>query len=284
MNYLNRVSCALVAVSLLSASPALAGGGDDDLQEERDEEQVTDLHTDGLLTDASPLRQSRDDERDDVLEDRVEAEETFYDDDDDAYTYVDMDDDEQRRFVFGDGITEMVTDFGIGVSVGGSAVGFTQGEVDQFLDTGAGWEARLVLGTRNMLAAEVAYIGSANDVDVLGTDPDALLLGSGAEALGRFNVLEDALQPYVMAGASWTYYNLANTSRNTANLENDDNVFQIPLGAGLAYRYDNAVLDLRGSYRPAFDSELIGASGSLGDQEESSLDSWRAGLNLGVEF
>jgi hypothetical protein len=78
----------------------------------------------------------------------------------------------------------------IGVALGGGVEGFTNNTMRDATNDGGGWNVRLALGTRSMIGAEVAYIGSEQSIDALGLDTSALLVGNGAEANVRFNITQ----------------------------------------------------------------------------------------------
>lgn len=174
-----------------------------------------------------------------------------------------------------------LTPFGMGVTIGGGPTGFTDGDFNDFVDVGGGWEGRLAFGTRTMLGFEAAYIGTANGLDTFGVEDDAILLSNGVEGVFRLNLSTTQVQPYVLAGAGWKHYEIENTNVNTSNLQDSDNVIEFPLGAGLGYRYNRFIADVRGTFRPAVDDELMRSEVA---QDENELHTWRAAANIGFEF
>jgi opacity protein-like surface antigen len=180
-----------------------------------------------------------------------------------------------------DNRAETLTPFGMGVTIGGGPVGFTDGDFNDFVDVGGGWEGRVLFGTRTVLGFEAAYTGSANGLDTIGVDDDAILLSNGAEGLFRLNLAQTAVRPYVLAGAGWKHYEIENTSTNTSSLQDSDNVIEFPLGAGLGYQYNRFIADVRGTFRPAVDNELLRSEVV---QDENELHTWRAAANIGFEF
>lgn len=175
----------------------------------------------------------------------------------------------------------LLTPFGIGVTVGGAGVGFTDGDFNDFVDVGGGWEGRITLGTRTLLGFEAAYVGTANGLDTFGVEDDAILLSNGVEGAFRLNLTDAAVKPYILAGAGWKHYEVENTNVNTSNLQDADDVIEFPLGAGLNYSYRRFIADVRGTFRPAIDSELLRTEIA---QEENELHTWKAGANIGFEF
>jgi hypothetical protein len=161
--------------------------------------------------------------------------------------------------------------------VGGGVRGFTKEDARDFIDEGGAWDARVLFGSRSIIALEAAYVGSASDVAALGLDPDATLMQNGVEGALRLNILTGMWQPYVLAGAGWSRYTVTNEDFNTSSVEGEDDVAQFPLGAGVAFRYEGLVLDARGVYRPTASAELI-------PDDDGNMPSWAADLTAGIEF
>lgn len=176
---------------------------------------------------------------------------------------------------------KLITDWGTAISVGGGVVVFTDDAMRDFADTGGGWEARVVAGTRRRLAVEAAYTGAAQSVDALGLDSSALLVGTGLELLGRFNAMTTEWQPYVVAGVGWRRYDVTNADFNTSSVSDEDNLVEIPFGAGVAYRYRGFVADLRTMVRLAFEEDLVNAPS---DATSTRLHTWGVNLTGGWEF
>lgn len=175
----------------------------------------------------------------------------------------------------------LLTPFGMGLTIGGGANGFTDPDFVDNIEIGGGWEARVIFGTRSPVALEAAYQGTANKLNTFGLDDNAFLLSNGLEADLRLNVGTADLQPYVLAGAGWKHYSLQNTDTNTSSLNDSDNVLEVPLGVGFSYSFNRFIADVRGTWRPAFNDDLIRSDATNSDDK---LHTWRAGANLGFEF
>lgn len=178
---------------------------------------------------------------------------------------------------------KLLTKFGMSASVGGGIVGFTDTDTTDFADVGGSWEARLAVGTRRMLGAEIAYTGGAHNIDALGLDSSAVLVSTGLEALGRVNLTTVALQPYILAGVGWRRYDVTNADFNTSSVNEDDNVLEIPLGVGVAYRYKGLVVDVRALFRAAADSDLVRVGANQANNT-AELHTWEGSLRVGWEF
>jgi hypothetical protein len=172
---------------------------------------------------------------------------------------------------------------GVGLSIGGGGFGFVDSTARDFTDVGGSWEARLSVGTRSPIALEAAYVGSAQGIDAIGLDPDAILVGNGVEGVARINLGRAEIQPFVFGGAGWRHYRVTNADFNLSNVSNRDNVLEVPLGAGLAWRTGGVFFDVRGTYRLAFFDDLI-SPGPADAFSGADLDSWNATLRLGFEF
>jgi hypothetical protein len=165
--------------------------------------------------------------------------------------------------------------FGMAAEIGGGVGGFAYNQASSQTTVSGTWNARLIFGTKTHFAVEAAYIGSAQGLNTLGVADNAYLTSNGAEALLRYNIITGMWQPYVMGGAAWRHYTLTNTNVNTSDVQNQDDVAETPIGAGLAFKYAGFLADLRGEYRPAFQATLIGPT---------NLSNWGVNGRVGFEF
>ena len=169
----------------------------------------------------------------------------------------------------------LATKIGMSAEVGGGVIGFTTTGATDVWKIGPSWTARFVLGTRSYIAGEAAYIGSTQAMTTLGLSDTAHLLSNGVEGALRLNLATGSVQPYAVAGVAWRHYTIANSSYNTSDIKDTDDVAEIPLGVGLAYRNRGFVGDLRGNYRAAFKSTLMPGT---------NLSAWNVGARVGFEF
>jgi hypothetical protein len=179
---------------------------------------------------------------------------------------------------------QIIEDIGVGAYVGGGVIGFTEETARDLTNVGGSWEARLAFGTRFPVGIEAAYVGSAQDIEALGLDEDAILVGNGVEGLARVNIpIIDVVTPYAFGGIGWTRYSIANADFNTSNVQDNDNVGYIPLGAGVTYRVGRAAFDVRGQWKAAFNDDLI-QEGPGAEEEAGGLDQWGVTGRVGFEF
>jgi hypothetical protein len=176
--------------------------------------------------------------------------------------------DERKRALLTKGV-------GLQVEVGGGVQQFLGRTASSLTDPGGAWTARLVVGTRSHIAGEAAYLGSTQALDTLGVEDRARLSSNGVEGLLRVNVLRGAFQPYAAAGYTFRRYNVSNSAVNTSSVADAANVSEIPVAAGLAYRFRPLVADLRFTLRNAFNSQLL---------PDTNLSTYTVDAKLGFEF
>jgi hypothetical protein len=194
---------------------------------------------------------------------------------------------------------------GVSLTVGAGISTFLDQDTRDFTQPGAGWAARMSIGTRELLGVELGYTGTAQEIDALGLDNDAVLMSNGVDAALRLNFgSESAMQPFLFGGLGWRHYNVTNADTNTSSIKDEDDVIEFPVGAGLGFRAGGLALELRTTFRPAGDSDLMGGRDRLDDpgdldpgdlnpddiddpsqrDSKSTLHSWSATLGAGFEF
>ena len=175
---------------------------------------------------------------------------------------------------------------GYGLSLGGGVDDFVGSEARDFTNVGGSWNLRFTAGTKSYLALEGSYIGSAQSINVLGLDTNAVLVGNGHPGCVAYQRRGNyVVQPFVYGGAAWRNYSLSNTVINTSDVTDNANEFEVPLGIGFAGYIHGFMADVRGEYRFAWGDELVpriglGDSGSI----DTSLDRWGVTGNIGMEF
>src|SRR5688500_17496874 len=142
---------------------------------------------------------------------------------------------------------------GFGLQLGGGITAFTGEAARDMLGTGAYWDLRAVLGTRSYLGAELAYVGSARQVNVAGFDASAVI-GNGGEAVVRTNLPLQLravrLVPFAFGGVGWTGYKLLSEDPDGPGVASEANVLTVPFGVGVGASYQNFTMDARFTYRP----------------------------------
>ena len=169
--------------------------------------------------------------------------------------------------------------YGIALSLGGGVEDFASETADSATRIGGGWNVRATIGTRTPLGLEVGYIGSAQEINALGVDNDALLISNGLDAKARVNLTDWNVQPFGFAGVGWRHYQLTDEGVNTSAIANSDDVLEVPMGVGIAYKYRGMLLDARGEFRYSAAEDLIDAADPNAD-----LHRWGVNANLGYAF
>lgn len=173
---------------------------------------------------------------------------------------------------------------GASILLGGGVTNYAHSGMSDVSGLGGGWNAKLALGTHRFLALEAAYLGTASRIDALGLDGGATLVSNGVQGNLRFNLTRTWFQPYLFGGAAYKHYSLTNTDVNNSAVNDSDNVFEVPVGVGLAIRLgDHFVIEPRADYRFAFDDELLTSFDADGDAN-GDLGNWNISTNIGVDF
>jgi hypothetical protein len=171
---------------------------------------------------------------------------------------------------------------GIGFSAGGGVDDFASDTMRGATGVGGGWNVRATLGTKSVLALEGSYIGSAQNINALGLDNDALLIGNGVQGALRLNFIEDfVVQPFVYGGAAWRHYDISNSNFNTSDVADSDDVAEFPAGVGVAGYVYGLMADVRGEYRFATGEDLAPSANNTGD---ATMDRWAVSGSLGFSY
>jgi hypothetical protein len=176
------------------------------------------------------------------------------------------------------------------VSLGLGVAKFTGNEADDATDMGLGWDVRVGYGLSYTVSLEGAFIATTQSINALGLDPDAKLKSYGLEALARVGLDQVysptvgpvVVAPFLFAGVAYQRYNLNDAGTNTSDVAEDDNVLAIPVGAGVGGIWGNILMDVRFTYRAAFDEDLFLAP--TGENSDASLSNWQLGLRGGYAF
>ncbi len=175
--------------------------------------------------------------------------------------------------------------YGVAFVLGGGVEGFTNDSMRQSTKDGGNWDARAIFGTRDWVGFEAAYIGSAQSIDALGLDGNALLVGNGVQGNLRLNLTTNQLvQPFAFAGAAWRHYSLQNTGINTSDVRDTDDVLEVPMGVGLAYKYDGFMIDARGEFRAVTGNDLMPSLTDTAGDTRAEMHRWGVNANIGYAF
>jgi hypothetical protein len=176
-------------------------------------------------------------------------------------------------------------DLGFSLSAGGGVEGFTSDTMRRTTDDGGNWGVRAAIGTSSFVGFEGAYIGSAQSIDSLGLDSDTMLVGNGAQGAVRLNATTDMeVQPFLFAGLAWRHYELTGTDINTSDVANSDDVLEVPMGVGVAFKAGDLLLDARGEFRAVTGEDLTRSLNSTDSNDSAAMHRWGVNANIGYAF
>jgi len=176
---------------------------------------------------------------------------------------------------------------GFSLTLGGGVEGFTNDSMRSTTKDGGDWTVRAGFGTNLPISLEAAYIGSAQDINALGLDRSALLVGNGVQGDVRINgTWNMPVQPFVYGGVAWRRYQIQNSDFNTSDVRDQDDVLEVPVGVGLGFKAVGFTFDLRGEYRPSFYDNLVPdrTNTTTTDEGNASMHRWGANASIGYEF
>jgi hypothetical protein len=167
------------------------------------------------------------------------------------------------------------------VLLGGGFEDFTNSSLQSMTGAGGAWNVRAVAGTYSIVGVEAAYIGSARNINALGLESNAALVGNGAEGALRLNVpmLQgySLVEPFGFVGLGWARYNVVNTNTQSSAVAGRDDVMTMPAGGGLAFAYHGFIADARFTYRYTYQNDLMRTAGGR-------LNNWGLGAQVGYTF
>lgn len=159
-----------------------------------------------------------------------------------------------------------------GVTVRSGVTAFT-GDLGGETDVGGFVGIQLDTQPMRLLGLEVGYEGSANGFEESGTGS---LWRHNVGALAKLGpIVDDRWQPFVGAGVGVSY--IDPTGAADERLFDNDFVFEVPLSAGIEYRFSSLTAGARATYR-IMDGEAF----APGDIDEGDL--FTAGFSLGGRF
>jgi len=172
---------------------------------------------------------------------------------------------------------------GLGLAIGAGVADFTDDGMQSMTDPGIAWNATFTAGITSPLALELTYDGSAQNINSIGLDDNAMLVSNGIQAAGRVNLFPTSMvSPYAFAGVGFRRLDITNSDTNTSSVLDQDDLVQVPIGLGLGYRIGSALLDVRGTFRMTFDEDL--APDTTDQASNLPLNTWDATARAGFVF
>jgi hypothetical protein len=183
--------------------------------------------------------------------------------------------------------TNLSSGVGISTMLGGGVGGFTDSAARHAMsgDIGGLWALMVTIGSHTPLGLDVNYIGTAGTIQSLTSMQSGTLIGTAFESALRWNIWSDyPLTPYLFLGVGYQRYDVSGANFNQADsgIRDSATCAMFPMGAGLVYREDGLVIDVRGTVRPATDSNLVLTS--FDSTSHASLHTWSANAGVGYEF
>jgi opacity protein-like surface antigen len=159
-----------------------------------------------------------------------------------------------------------------GLTVRSGVSAFT-GDLGDGTDVGAFLGIQAEARPYRLIGVEVGYEGSANGFE---ENDSGSLWRHNVGALAKLGpVLDDRWMPFVGAGLGISY--LDPTGEAGTNVFDDDFVAEVPVAAGIEYRFSGLTAGARATYRV-----ISGEGFAPGDIDEGDL--FTAGLSLGGRF
>jgi opacity protein-like surface antigen len=152
-----------------------------------------------------------------------------------------------------------------GLMAGGGYASFGAKGLRDITDNGGEWDVRFVLGAHTVLGAELAYVGTANELNgrMPGINSNAWIGSNAFE--GNLRLATPALrivpvQMFAFGGAGYNRFSLNNVNGvNTSPLSGSDNTFVLPFGGGIQGNFgEHVTVDGRFTYRAIFDENIFG--------------------------
>jgi hypothetical protein len=169
--------------------------------------------------------------------------------------------------------------YGVALTAGGGVSDFEYAGASSVTSTGGSWDVRMAFGTRTFLGLEGAYVGAAQSISGLGLGSNTLLRNGFEGVLrGQFPLAmgPSLFEPYAFVGLGWNHYSLSNTPVASASIVGtSDDTFTVPWGFGFSAGYMGFLADVRFTYRPTYDANILG---------DASLTNWNFGGAIGYEF
>ncbi len=165
----------------------------------------------------------------------------------------------------------------ISITSGAGAANYFGTSAGDSIETGAAYDARLMMGARSALALEAAYMGAVNNVEV-GGGTHGVLFSNGFDGDVRLQ-LPTKVQPYVFGGVGYNHIEVRNNGTGVADVwAGEDNQVTIPAGGGVtAYVGRHFNVDARGTYRFIPDNGIT-------EMGTGRLHQWIAQAHLGYVF
>jgi len=168
------------------------------------------------------------------------------------------------------------------LSAGVGLEGFIGSEMRDVAGVGPAWSVRAALGNPQSVRVELVYQGSRQPVSFMADHGS--LTGHGVQGLLHVNVYPEGLvEPYFVLGAGWSRFSISGRSGGSMLAAADD-VFEMPIGFGFAYRWHQLVVDLRVGVRAVTAPNLLPSPTPTGSEDHAMMHRYGATLGIGYSL
>lgn len=166
----------------------------------------------------------------------------------------------------------------VGVNLGFGVNGFVGSETRGVIGPGVGWEVRVSTLDNRHVRAELAYLGSTQD---MADGSDVRLTANGIQGTLRINVVPTwPVEPFFYVGVGWSRFSV--TDNEGTNFTSPDNVLDTPFGLGAAYHVGRFVFDVRAAVSVITGGQLVPAM--MEGDSIPSMNRFSVRASVGVEL
>jgi hypothetical protein len=174
----------------------------------------------------------------------------------------------------------------IGITTGTGIADFAGSTMRGNARLGAGWDARVLFGTRTPIGFEAGYSGVYNTLSTdrftFGTLSAPYMVQNSVDATLRINLLPWQVQPYIFGGIGYNHASVFNRDQDPAmgaKFRASDNQGVAPVGGGVAgYFGQHITADARFTYRTIFGQDIFIPN------PDARLDTYVVAARLGYTF
>lgn len=167
------------------------------------------------------------------------------------------------------------------VTAGAGVEGFIGVGMRNAVGIGPSWAVRVAYGNPQSVRVEAEYVGSQQPIRLM--DVGGNLVGHGVHGLVNINLFPEArYEPFFYAGAGWSRYSVS--SGGAGLLASRDDVFEMPIGIGAAYRWHNVVVDVRAGVRVTTGPDLLPSPMPEGSEHSEMMHRYGIAAQLGYSL
>lgn len=158
--------------------------------------------------------------------------------------------------------------------------GFIDSHMRDAVSSGPAWNVRGTIGNPENVNFEVFYSGSRQPMK-MGADT---LVANGLLAQLRINMFPEArLEPFFYMGAGWSRFSVKGRTPDSMFPAHDD-VLEMPIGIGFAYRVGDLVADLRTGFTVITGQDLIRNPEPDGSEDSYSMHRFGVTAQIGYSL